>query len=96
MCIAASSYFETGEEEGEPAIVIECLGDDAASTVDLVAWPVDRPRCPVGSGISCVISSGWRSAADGRPILQLVSAPINLAMTRSRSGLIVQSSIEAA
>lgn len=28
----------------EPGVVIECLGDDAATTVDLVAWPIEEPE----------------------------------------------------
>jgi hypothetical protein len=31
------------DEEGEAGVVVEVLGDDAATTIDLCAWPVDRP-----------------------------------------------------
>jgi hypothetical protein len=36
-------FIEPGEREAEPAAVIEALGDDAKTVVDLVAWPIEAP-----------------------------------------------------
>jgi hypothetical protein len=37
-------FADSAEREAEPAAVIEALGDDAETVVDLVAWPLDAPN----------------------------------------------------
>jgi hypothetical protein len=36
-------FADPGEREAEPAAVIEALGDDGETVVDLVAWPLEAP-----------------------------------------------------
>jgi hypothetical protein len=36
-------FADPAEREAEPAAVIEALGDDGASVIDLVAWPLEAP-----------------------------------------------------
>jgi hypothetical protein len=36
-------FADPAEREAEAAAVIEALGDDAATTIDLVAWPIEAP-----------------------------------------------------
>jgi hypothetical protein len=52
--------------------------------------------CPAASMISCVISSGWEMSERWLDFTSIVLAPIRFAMKRSRSGLIVRSSVETA
>jgi hypothetical protein len=71
---------------------------------DLVPVPVPVPvpaparlhqaDCPAASRISCVISSGWEISERWLAFTSIVLAPIRFAMKRSRSGLIVRSSVE--
>ena len=51
---------------------------------------------PAASRISWVISSDGRSARGGWIFSSMVLAPMRLAMKRSRSGLMVRSSVETA
>src|SRR5689334_21280051 len=41
---SGNGHFSLEGPDEEPAVVIEALSDDAATTVDLVAWPVDKPE----------------------------------------------------
>jgi len=52
--------------------------------------------CPAASRINCVISSGWEISERWPAFTSMVLAPIRLAMKRSRSGLMVRSSVEIA
>src|SRR5580698_7239105 len=52
--------------------------------------------CPAASMISFVISSGWEISERWLAFTSIVFAPIRLAMNRSRSGLIVRSSVDTA
>jgi hypothetical protein len=36
-------FADPAEREAEPAAVIEALGDDGETVIDLVAWPIDAP-----------------------------------------------------
>ena len=53
-------------------------------------------RCPAASRIKRVISSGCEISERWLAFTSMVSAPIRLAMKRSRSGLMVRSSVETA
>jgi hypothetical protein len=57
---------------------------------------VRQACCPAASRISRVISSGWEISERWLAFTSMVLAPIRLAMKRSRSGLIVRSSVETA
>ena len=52
--------------------------------------------CPAASRMSRVISSGWEISERWLDFTSMVLAPMRLAMRRSRSGLIVRSSVETA
>src|ERR1700716_4344971 len=60
-----------------------------------MCW-VRQACCPAASRISRVISSGWEISERWLAFTSMVLAPIRLAMKRSRSGLIVRSSVETA
>ena len=53
-------------------------------------------RCPAASTINWAISSGWEISERWLAFTSIVLAPMRLAMKRSRSGLIVRSSVETA
>jgi transposase, IS6 family len=59
------------------------------------SW-VRQACCPAASRISRVISSGWEISERWLAFTSMVLAPMRLAMKRSRSGLIVRSSVETA
>src|SRR5258705_7679717 len=70
-----------------------------------VSWPLApfvlcmcwvRQVCPAASRISREISSGWEISERWLAFTSMVLAPIRLAMKRSRSGLMVRSSVETA
>jgi hypothetical protein len=58
--------------------------------------PARQACCPAASRIRCAISSGWEISERWLAFTSIVLAPIRLAMNRSRSGLIVRSSIDTA
>src|SRR5215475_7217552 len=37
-------FADPSEREAEPAAVIQALGEDAETVIDLVAWPLDAPN----------------------------------------------------
>src|SRR6266566_1498133 len=66
-----------------------------APSVLCMCW-ARQACCPAASRISRVISSGWEISERWLAFTSMVLAPIRLAMKRSRSGLIVRSSVETA
>jgi len=42
-CVFENGFFAIDFDEGEPGAVIEALGDDGETTLDLVAWPTRKP-----------------------------------------------------
>jgi hypothetical protein len=60
-----------------------------------MCW-LHQADCPEASRISRVISSGWEISERWLDFSSIVVAPIRFAMKRSRSGLIVRSSVETA
>ena len=58
--------------------------------------PVRQVSCPAASSISRVMTCGWEIIDRWLAFTSMVLAPMRLAMKRSRSGLIVRSSVETA
>ncbi len=59
-CVFTGDGFFEFYDGGTPAFVIEVMGDDAATVVDLVAWPIDAPdifATAIGDGHALGISN---------------------------------------
>src|SRR5258708_38415031 len=109
--IGARLFTVAAEERVGIGFQRAALGRDRALAFTQAAVPGGRSKafhgscsfravhvlgCPAASRISRVISSGWEISERWLAFTSMVLAPIPLAMKRSRSGLIVRSSVETA
>ena len=62
-------FADPAEREAEPAAVIEALGDDGETVIDLVAWPLERAR-PLCQPVRRRVGAGRRSRRQSRELLR--------------------------
>ena len=81
------------------------LMEDRRNMENVAGFPLTGPRppvvcyftgCPAAAMMSPAISCGWEISERWLAFTSIVLAPMRLAMKRSRSGLIVRSSVETA